>query len=228
MIEDLKKLIYPIPKNEIDKTNIEKNIFKLMRTSILEKNYEIQVGPYILNFNPDELKVFYENEFTKVELSNEDVYYETMRPLETKYYCLSNENKETYSLDTPYYIVDSNIVNIAGIFEEHYSLELVSDNPNINIMDNLNIPSSFSLVTNDENGITLAHEIKKEDQRFNSLSFFNNNVKAVYYNEEKALFVNKDTYKNEKYQKYLPDLTKEKEIVTFIFNTMKDFYNKYQ
>ena len=97
MIEDLKKLIYPIPKNEIDKTNIEKNIFKLMRTSILEKNYEIQVGPYILNFNPDELKVFYENEFTKVELSNEDVYYETMRPLETKYYCLSNENKETYS-----------------------------------------------------------------------------------------------------------------------------------
>lgn len=228
MIEDLKKLIYPIPKNEIDKTNIEKNIFKLMRTSILEKNYEIQVGPYILNFNPDELKVFYENEFTKVELSNEDFYYETMRPLETKYYCLSNENKETYSLDTPYYIVDNNIVNIAGVFEEHYSLELVSENPNINIMDNLNVPSSFDLVTNDENGLTLAHEIQKEDQRFNPLTLFNNNVKEVYYDEEKALFVNKDTYKNEKYQKYLPDLTKEKEIVTFIFNTMKDFYNKYQ
>ena len=194
MIEELQKLIYPIPKNPIDKANIEKYLFKIMRTSILEKKYEIEIGPYILNFNPDNLKVFYETEFSKVEMSLQDIYYETSRPIETKYYCLTNEDKDTYSLDIPYYIVEGNIVNINGITEEHFSLELITNNPNLNITDSL----------------------------------FTTGDKYVYYDEQQALFIKKDTYIDETYQKYLPNLSKEKEIVAFIFNTMKDFYNKYK
>ena len=227
MIEELKKLIYPVPE-KIDKINIEKNLFKIIRSNIMENNYEISVGPYILNINPEELKVFYETELSKIKLSLVDIYYETMRPLETKYYVITNDQKDTYSLDNPYYIVDNNIVNINGTLEEHYSFELVTNNPNLNIMDYLNIPNNYSIITNDEDGLTICREITPNETKTNPQIFFNNLVKSVYYDEEKDLFINKDNYKEETYQKYLPNLTKEKEIVTFIFNTMKDFYLKYQ
>lgn len=227
MIEELKKLIYPIPKNEIDKISIEKNLFKLMRASILEKQYEKEVGPYILNFNPQDIKVFYENDFTKIEMSNKDIYYETNRPLETKYYCLSNNLKESYSPNEPYYIVNGNIININGTIEEHYSIELETNNPNLTITDNLNLPSSFKIITNDENGLTIYREIKPDEKRTNPLNFFNNSVRSVFYDEKQDLFINKDTYKDETYRKYLPELQKEKEIVTFIYQTMKNFYSKY-
>lgn len=228
MIEELQKLIYPIPKNPIDKANIEKYLFKIMRTSILEKKYEIEIGPYILNFNPDNLKVFYETEFSKVEMSLQDIYYETSRPIETKYYCLTNEDKDTYSLDIPYYIVEGNIVNINGITEEHFSLELITNNPNLNITDSLNIPENFNIITNKDNELTIAHSIEPNSKRTNPLSLFTTGTKSVYYDEQQDLFIKKDTYIDETYQKYLPNLSKEKEIVAFIYNTMKDFYNKYK
>ncbi len=227
MIEELKKLIYPIPENGLDKKNIEKYLFKLLRESIIAKKYEVKIGPYILNFNPPELKVHYETELTKVELSNVDTYYETSRPLETKYYCISNEDKDTYLPTLPYYFVSGNILNIDGTTEEHYEIELITDNPNIVMNDYLNIPSNFKIISNKETSIVIYHEIKKNDKRTNPLSFFSTSVKAVYYDEEKDLFIKKDMYINETYAKYLPELTKEKEIVAFIFNTMKNFYNKY-
>ena len=73
MIEELQKLIYPMPPKNFDKVNIEKTLFKLMRLSLLEHNYEIKVGPYILNFDPDALKASYETDLTKVELSLKDI-----------------------------------------------------------------------------------------------------------------------------------------------------------
>lgn len=227
MIEELKKLIYPIPKEELDKTNIQKNIYKLIRDNIIEQNYELEVGPFTLNINPRELSAIYQTAITKVEISNKDIYYETERPLEIKYYVISNEVSETYSPSLPYFIVSGNILNIDGTTEEHYSIELVADTE-LNINDYLNISTDFDIVASDTNNYVIAREIKKDDFRYNTYDLFNKDkVKDVFYDDIKILFIRKDTHQKETYSKYLPELKKEKEIITLLCGTMVEFYKKY-
>lgn len=226
MYEDLKKLIYPIPKGEIDKAGIKSSLYNIVSNCMIEGINEIDIEPYFINIDPQNLSAKYQTETTRVEISNKDIYYETQRQLEDKLYVISNQTSPSYPANLPYFLVAGNIVNFDGTTEEHYSIELISETE-LNIIDYLNIDEQFSIVASDNKNIVIAREIKKDDIRYNTYDLFKKEyVKEVFFDRNENIYLAKDTYNQDTYSKYLPELDKEKEIITLLCETIVEIYQK--
>ena len=124
--ENLKKILYNNEFNDQDRLIIQKNLFELLRECIKSQVYEVEVGSYILNINPNTLSVKYETPETIIELSNEDIYFETERELEVKFYTLKDVSLNDRSY--PIIKVSGLINNVDGDIIESYQIELFTKN----------------------------------------------------------------------------------------------------
>lgn len=232
--QEFKNCLYKnnIENDELDKINVQKCLFELLRECIKEREYIVEVGAYLLNIEPSQLSVKYETDETIVEISNEDVYYETTRELEVRYFAL--EDKETYSIDAPVIEVTGMITNVDGVMEESYELELLTEKED-DIKNYLNVLSDgfvySDLEMSSPYNVILARQIRKDTPRFDVFELFKlNRVVPVVYdyvnNSYKKDEIRKEFHPNN-YSNYLPNLSDKKDLVSFLYSSIIEFYSEY-
>lgn len=235
-ITNLKKCLYKdnSENNEIDKLNTQKNLFELLRECIKEKEYIAEVGSYTLNVNPTNLSVKYETDETIIEISNEDVYYETTRELELRYFALNDQLE--YSNDIPVIEVTGLVTNIDGMMEESYQIQLLTDNDD-NIKNYLNLSKVNEFRYTDQEletpfSVILSRSIRKDAPRLDVLDLFKEyKVVPIKYDYINDKFIKEDPARRiftpNDYSVYLPTLEDKKALVSFIYNCIIEFYTEY-
>lgn len=234
MLENIKfelhELLY---KDEIDELALKKNIYLLLRECIKEKMYEINIGSYELNIQPKTLSVKYNTEQTIVEVSNEDVYFESTRDTETRFFCISEKQKDEYPMDIPLIRVTGSISNITDICEEHYLIELYTDKED-NIKNYLKLPSNIeisNLNIDSTKAIMVHRRIKRSDNRTDVIDFFDiEKIRPVYLDtilEKYIQLPNRKEFIPKDYTQLIPTLEDKKKIVRFIYGSIVDFYTEY-
>lgn len=233
-IFELKKHLYPNEnQKELDKVSLKKALYQVLRESLKSNKYEIKIGDYTINIAPKNLSVVYESVHTTVEVSNEDVYYETIRDLETRFFCISAVKKDEFLNGTPAIKSTGIVTNIDGICEEHIYLELYTDEED-NIRKYLSLPKEFKVVeqplTNDYI-ITVKREINIDSPRTDVIDLLDKNrVVPVYYDsflDKYKTQVDRREYNPNNYSILLPSVDDKKIMVSFLYSTMVEFYTEY-
>lgn len=239
MLEDIKRelhkqLYLDNQENEqIDEISLKKHLYLLIRECLKEREYEVSIGSYKINITPKNLSVKYENEQTKVEVSNEDVYYKTVRDTETRFFCISQMKKNEYLMDTPLIRVTGSVLNIDGISEEHYLFELYTDEED-SIRNYLNIPSDTEideLNLDPDKAIMLKRKVNRTDTRTDVIDFFvNDKVVPVFLDtiiEKYKALPDRKEFEPSNYSNLIPTLDTKKKIVSYIYSSIVEFYSEY-
>lgn len=230
IITQLQELFKLNTKEELDKTTIQKNIYLLLRECMNENIHQINIGDFYLELNPENLNITYENTLNRVELSNQDIYYETICPLNTSYFVISS--KQDKYLDTnPYIEVNRTVLNMNGDKEVHIELTLYS-NKEDKITNYLELPSNYSINIYNENDPLNIIVVKPIliDEPITKISdiFKKDLVRYTIYDSKNNEFIDtNEDYQNDTYNKYLPSLNRQKEIVSLLYNTITNFYIEY-
>ncbi len=232
---ELKKHLYKDSQetNIIDETTFKKLLFQLLRECIKEKNFDVNIGNYYINVNPTDLSVKYETNMTVIEVSNEDVYFETTRETETRFFCISNTIKDEFLMDTPIIRVMGIVTNMAEICQEHYTFELYT-NEEDNIRNYLNLPADTKISEHsfqDEYSVTIHRHITSNSKRTDVLNFLNKNkVVPVYLDtivEKYKALKEPKVYNPNNYSILLPTLDDKKKLVSFIYSSIVEYYTEY-
>ncbi len=232
-ITELKKCLYPNNEetNNVDKVNLDKALFELLRECLKTQNYTVEVGSYIININPAELSVSYETPSTTVEVSNEDVYYETIREIPIRYFCITKEEQNEYPNNNPIIRTLGMVTNIDGIMEETYDIELFT-NYEDNVRNYIDIKNGFTLVENqdeDPYAISVKRRITPNDYftRVESLLRENTLVPVICDLEKEKYILDKEHKNDLTYGMLLPSLDDKKQLVSYLYSRMVEFYTKY-
>lgn len=236
MLEDIKlelhKLLYT--DNEIDEVTLKKQLYILLKECIKERDYEISIGNYKFNITPQDLSVKYITENTTVEVSNEDVYYESTRDTETRFFCISQVQKSEFLMDNPLIRATGTVTNIDSVCEEHYMFELYTDDSEDSIRNYLNLPSDIiisELNIDPQKSIMVHRKINRDDKRTDVLDFLDTNkVVPVFLDtiiEKYKTLTEKKEYIPNNYTELLPTLDEKKKIIRFIYGAIVDFYSEY-
>lgn len=234
-ILELKKILYPKDeeKHNIDNNRVKKALYQLLRECLKERRYIIEIGSYIIDVTPKNLSVKYESEHTTVEVSNNDIYYETIRDIETRFFCISQIKKDEFQMDNPVIRTTGIVSNIDGRCEEHFSFELYSPVED-NINNYLNLPAGVELVElpqPDDYLATVRKVIKVTDPRTDVIDYLNKNkVVPVFLdttiNKYKTQ-VDRREYNPNNYSLLLPRVEEIKSIVSLLYSSMVEFYTEY-
>lgn len=234
--KELRKYLYTndIEINNIDKISFQKTLFTLLRECIKQKEYEVEIGSYIINVNPEETMVEYENEETSIRITKNDVYYETNRETEIRYFIptyLSNQS-DTFEPESPVIKVSGLVTNIDGDCEERYCFELFNTDEDIKTY--LEIPSNIQISPYTEPtkySIILTKSVSVKDQRLDVFKIFKENkVIPVIYNPKLDKYLKTSSikeYSPSDYTTLLPNLDNRKNIVSFIYSSIVEFYDNY-
>lgn len=245
-MSELKKKINNLKKNlyqnnseldNIDKISLQKSLFELVRECIKEREYEIEVGSYTIDVTPADLSVRYETEESVVEISNADVYYETTREVESRFFVVTNEPYEEYPSNSKVISVTGIVTNIDGDIEEHYEFELLNnqndDIRNYLTLSNFNV--SGAVYSGEEvaspNSVIIKKAINKLDTRTDVIDFFiPNKVVPVTYTIENDKYIreaNRRVFNPSDYSLLVPTLEEKKKLVNFIYSSIVEYYTEY-
>lgn len=235
LTKELRKYLYSKDTeiNEIDKISLQKSLFSLLRECIKQKEYEVEIGSYRINLSPEQIMVEYENEETSIRISETDVYYETSRETEIRYFIVGpSENTEEFPASSPVIRVTGLVTNIDGDCEERYNIELF--NIDENIMDYINIPSNMKLSPYTEPtkyAIILIKPVSVHEKRVDASTFFKQEkIIPVTYDIKKDKYIRSPLVKEYNpvdYTSLLPTLENRKNIVSFIYSPIVEFYTEY-
>lgn len=236
MLEDIKLELHKILYSDepIDELLLKKNLYLLLKECIKERQYEIKIGSYEFNITPKNLSVKYITDQTTVEVSNEDVYYETTRDTETRFFCISQVKKSEFLMDTPLIRVTGSVTNFDDVCEEHYLFELYTDDQEDSIRNYFNLPSDtkISELNLDPKRATMVHrKVNRNDKRTDVIDFLlPNKVIPVFLDtivEKYKALPDRKEYDPNNYTQLLPTLEDKKKTIRFIYGAIVDFYSEY-
>jgi hypothetical protein len=233
-IAELKKFLYHSPEEkEIDKIGLKKALFLLLRECLKERYYVIEIGSYKIDVTPKNLSVKYNSNQTVVEVSNIDVYYETIRDIETRFFCISQIKRDEFTMDTPVIRTTGIVTNIDGTCEEHFNFELYSPTED-NIKNYLSLPKNVELIEPllpDDYQASVRKYIKITDPRTDVIDYLNKEkVVPVFLDttvEKYKTQVDRREYTPNNYSLLLPRVEEIKSIISFIYSSMVDYYVEY-
>jgi hypothetical protein len=180
MLEDIKKELHKqlylenTETESIDEQALKKQLYLLLRECLKEQEYEVTIGSYKINITPKGLSVKYESDQTTIEMSNQDIYYESIRDTETRFFCISQMKKSEFIMDTPIIRVTGTILNIDGICEEHYLFELYTDEED-SIKNYIKLPEDANIRDinlNPDKAMMVTRRINRVDIRTDVIDFF--------------------------------------------------------
>ena len=232
-ILNLKKFLYMDYENSnIEKTSLKKALYELLRECLKVREYIINIGPYKININPQNLAVYYETETTTIEASNKDIYYETIRDLEIRYFVISPVRKDDFLLDTPIIVDKGFVMNINGRCEEQYYLDLES-NDNDNIRNYVDIPKNVEILNGgieSKNEIAIKRVINLKSARTDVIDYLaKDKVIPVFLDTTVNKYITEPQRKEyipNDYTMYLPKLEDKKSLVSFLYSSMVDLYEE--
>lgn len=237
---ELYKLLYNNDEEiiEIDKSSVQKKIFELIRECIKEKEFDIEIGSYILNVLPESLSVKYETEDNIIEISNKDVYYETTRETESRMFLLTTDIADEYQPTIPAIEVTGVVTNIDGDCEELYQFGLFTNTPD-------DVKKYITLTPNDENtnpvtysgtetetpySVVIKRRVNPNLSLTDVKNFINTNniVEVLYdYTNQKYIRVKENIRVINSYKELLPSLDDKKNFISFLYNTIVNYYREY-
>lgn len=232
-IKNLQRDLYPndMGSNIINRNEIQKNVYELLKQCLVEEKTQIEIGSYNINIDPKELSVIYDTGVTKIEVSNYDVSFETERETEKKYYVISDENKSLYDINSRYITVEGRVLNYNGTCEELYRIELYSNDEKDNLKDYITLSEGFEYIEKEcsREGVTICRRVLRDEKKFNVSRLFNSDkVKVVILHDDKFIkSLEANFTMTEDYSRLMPTLNRQKEIISFIYSTIVDFYNEY-
>lgn len=232
-INDLKKYIYfnKIENNDIDKVNIQKSLFKLLRECIKNETYEVAVGSYHLNITPENLSVKYESETTLVEISNEDIHTEHNLETDIQYFVIAPEESNEYNITIPAIMAEGVITTYDNTYEEIYELT-ISDDIEDDIRNYISLNNNFVYTGNEfdtKYSVIVKRNITPETEYVNIYEILNKKiVKPVTYNPINDNYVKRTIINEPKdYTNIIPNLNDKKLITSLLYGLIVEFYTEY-
>jgi len=236
LTQDLRKYLYATTDeiSSMDKIAFQKSLYSLMRECIKERDFEIEVGSYIIDINPDDISVTYDNDETLITVTEDYMAYETSRETEVNYYVIKRSSLESseFSPESPVIRITGIVDNIEGLTKESYNIELF--NLDENVMNYVNIPSNMQLSPYTEPtkySIIVTRPITRTEKRFNVYNLLNpEKVIPVVYDDIKDLYLKtspEKEYNPADYTQLLPTLDNRKQIVNYIYSLIVEFYTDY-
>lgn len=232
---NLKKYLFVTDSElkKLDSANFKKDLFKLLRECIKEANYIFEIGPYLFDITPQTLSVKYDTDNTIIKISNNDVYYESTRDIETRFFCISPERRDEYLMDNPLIRTTGIVTNIDGNCEELIRIELYTELED-NINNYLRLPLGVTFVKQpleDDYSVLVKKEITKDTPRTDLIDYFDKDrVVPVYLDtvvEKYKTQVDRREYTPNNYSVLLPSLDIKKNLISYIYNSIVEFYRQY-
>ncbi len=232
-IKDLENILLTDTKKEITDNELKLVLYNLLRECLIRRKYVFQVGAYKIDLTPQKLGVIYETDSTYIEVSNEDLYQQTERDTEARFFVVDkNRNKEDFDATITKAIRTEGVVlNTNGVFEEIYHLELFSQFETDDIMNYISVDPNYVEVES-PTSIYIKRKINRDDPRTDTIDFLAGEIiiPVTYYERENKYVPNKElrkTYEPNNYSLLIPDNSSIVRIAKMIYACMIDFYTEY-
>lgn len=209
-----------------DYEKIEEKLKHVLRESIKRRILKITAGSYQIDFDPRKISVVYENPNTYIKVADNDIYYETERENNVRYFIISNDKKDQYDIQTPCIKVQNSVVSINGEAKENYYIELLAEDETIDLKNYLKDVQNFNEVTSFD--AEISREVSKNSNHFDLMNLFDEkNIIPVTYSYFDDCFINYQEQKDKDYEILLPDVTNQINKLKKIFFIIIDFYKEY-
>lgn len=209
----------------LDNEKLSNELKKLYRNAIKTEIYKIQIGDYFIDMNPENINICYDSQDTYIEINKLDQVVETHRPLDVKYYCITNELKDYYPLNTPCIKVSGEALCMDGIKTDNRFIEML--NPKFEMRLKFFVTDEVVL-DNITTGTTIK-EVDPNDQIIDPLTFFNSDqlvpVKLNYF--EKNFSRIQEPAMPTTYKKHFPRTAGKIKVIKEMLNSLIEFYNSF-
>ena len=227
MIEELEislNNLYNLLKSpSINEKELKKDVYTILRASLKNKQYELSIGEYYLNLNPKDIIIRKDTDDTLIEINNEEIYYETERNTETRFYILTNQTQDEYSIDTPAIQIEGHVMNIINNKRVEYIFKLINSS---NDIKNYIINNKVELI--DKKTAILTIDIDNDTPMIDYEDYLDKTkIKKVFLDYQKNKYIIKEIKEPNNYLVYLPDISKQIVTLKHIYNCIIEFYNEY-
>lgn len=230
-VEELNKNIETIYDMIYKDLNIDYSVLtielkKLYRNAIKAQKYKIQIGDYYIDMEPKNINICYDSKDTYIEINKDDQQVETHRPLDIKYYVISDTRQDTYPITTPCIKVSGEALSMDGIKTDNRYIELLNPKFEMRLknyckegVDLINITTA-----------TIITEVDPSEPIIDPIKFLKREllipVKLNYFDKNFTRI--KETPVQNDYKKYFPRTANKMKIIKLMLNTLIDFYNSFK
>lgn len=230
-VEELNKNIETIYDMIYKDLNIDYSVLtielkKLYRNAIKAQKYKIQIGDYYIDMEPKNINICYDSKDTYIEINKDDQQVETHRPLDIKYYVISDTRQDTYPITTPCIKVSGEALSMDGIKTDNRYIELLNPKFEMRLknycregVDLINITTA-----------TIITEVDPSEPIIDPIKFLKREllipVKLNYFDKNFTRI--KETIVQNDYKKYFPRTANKMKIIKLMLNTLIDFYNSFK
>lgn len=219
--------IYNILYKELttDDEKLSSALKTLYRNAIKSQIYKIQIGDYYIDMDPKNINICYDSKDTYIEINKDDQVIETHRPLEVRYFVISNEEKDTYPLNTPCIKVSGEALSMDGIKTDNRFIELLNPTFEMRLKYFCDHRVKYESITK---GTTI-REVDPNDQIIDPISYLTKDqlipVKFNYYDKNFTKLEEPNIKTN--YKKYFPRTAGKVKIIKTMLNSLIEFYNSF-
>lgn len=230
-IEELNKnieTIYDIIYKDltIDYSILTIELKKLYRNAIKAQKYKIQIGDYYIDMEPKNINICYDSTDTYIEINKDDQQVETHRPLDIKYYVISDTRQDTYPITTPCIKISGEALSMDGIKTDNRYIELLNPKFEMRIKNYCKEDVDFINITT----ATVITEVDPSDPLIDPIKFLKREllipVKLNYFDKNFTRI--KESVVQTDYKKYFPRTANKMKIIKLMLNTLIDFYNSFK
>jgi hypothetical protein len=209
----------------LDNVRLSNELKRLYRNAIKSEIYKIQIGDYYIDMNPENINVCYDSKDTYIEINKNDQVIETHRPIDVKYYVISQEEKDTYPLSTPCVKVSGEALCMDGIRTDNRFIELL--NPKFEMRLKYYVTDEVMLDTITRG--TTIREVDPNDLVIDPIVYFKENqlipVKLNYFEKNFSRITERSLRPN--YKKHFPRTAGKVKIIKEMLNSLIEFYNSF-
>ena len=209
----------------LDNVRLSNELKRLYRNAIKSEIYKIQIGDYYIDMNPENINVCYDSKDTYIEINKNDQVIETHRPIDVKYYVISQEEKDTYPLSTPCVKVSGEALCMDGIRTDNRFIELL--NPKFEMRLKYYVTDEVMLDTITRG--TTIREVDPNDLVIDPIVYFKENqlipVKLNYFEKNFSRISERSLRPN--YKKHFPRTAGKVKIIKEMLNSLIEFYNSF-
>lgn len=209
----------------LDNVRLSNELKRLYRNAIKSEIYKIQIGDYYIDMNPENINVCYDSKDTYIEINKDDQVIETHRPIDVKYYVISQEEKDIYPLSTPCIKVSGEALCMDGIRTDNRFIEIL--NPKFEMRLKYYVTDEVMLDTITRG--TTIREVDPNDLIIDPIVYFKENqlipVKLNYFEKNFSRITERTLRPN--YKKHFPRTAGKVKIIKEMLNSLIEFYNSF-
>ncbi len=232
-VKDLETLLNSDNKKDITENEIKIVLYNLLRECLVRRQYGLQIGHYSIDLTPQNLGVIYEDDETYLEVSNDDLYQESERFTEARYFVIDN-NKDRQEFDasiTKAILSEGTVLNNNGEYQETYHLELITQFETDEIINYIK-PDCGIVKEESPTSVYITREINRDDHRTDVVDLLagDNIIPVTYYERENIFIPNKDYYKiynPNNYHELIPDNSDKMRLAKMIYSCVIEYYTEF-